>query len=106
MSCPEPRVLYLKVLEEGGHRECVHTSYVGEGVTVYRPHVGSAITSVKVVYKNLRSEDDPLHTPALRTWEVSPVYPECGLRLSLRQADEQVLQNPKQKQADISLLKY
>lgn len=40
MSCPAPRVLYLKVLEEGAHRECVHTSSVGEGVTVYRSHVG------------------------------------------------------------------
>lgn len=66
---------------------------------------GGPITLVKVLYTNLRSEDDPLlHTPALRTWEVSPVYPESGLCLSLRRADEQVLQNPKQKQADISLL--
>lgn len=66
--CPEPCIPYLKVLEEGGHKECVHTSYVGAGITAYRPHVGDAITSAKVVYKNLRytEADPPLHVFALR----------------------------------------
>lgn len=120
----EARKAYLKELEEGGNTECVHTGYIGEGVTVYRPHPGENIKTVKVVFNNPRYGSTLMKirgfncrhcgygTPS-RPCEVPLQNSENSTQLSPKQPDPRELLNPSQRKLrnlkkkiqDINLLK-